>query len=42
MMRLAFGDRRLKVVTIGDKLREDSTSLPALCRTLATSEDTVA
>ncbi len=39
MMRLAFGDRRLKVAGIGGTLREGSTSLGALRRALAASED---
>ncbi len=38
-MRLAFGDRRLKVAGIGGTLREGSTSLGALRRALAASED---
>ena len=39
MMRLAFGDRRLKVAGIGGTLREGSTSLGALRWALAASED---
>ena len=39
MMRVAFGDGRLKVVGIGGTLREGSTSLGALRRALAASED---
>jgi FMN reductase len=39
MMRVAFGDGRLKVVDIGGTLREGSTSLGALRRALAASED---
>src|SRR5215207_9946173 len=38
MMRVAFGDGRLKVVGIGGTLREGSTSLGALRRALAASE----
>ena len=40
MMRLAFRDRGLKVVGIGGTLREGSTSLGALRRALAASEET--
>jgi FMN reductase len=39
MMRVAFRDGRLKVVGIGGTLREGSTSLGALRRALAASED---
>ena len=39
MMRLAFENGRLKVVGIGGTLREGSTSLGALRRALAASED---
>ena len=39
MMRLAFGDRPLKVVGIGGTLRDGSTSLGALRRALAASDE---
>jgi FMN reductase len=39
MMRVKFGDGRLKVVGISGTLREDSTSLGALRRALAASEE---
>src|SRR5215213_626892 len=39
MKRMAFENRRLKVVGIGGTLREGSTSLGALRRALAASED---
>ena len=39
MMRLAFGDRGLKVVGIGGTLRDGSTSLGALRRALAASDE---